>query len=119
MTTKSNKLQSGEPDNNFEWDKWSQVKATHEILDRPDRFAEYFDAVSTSQSKIKEVFRRELLEFLRTNVEGREEIKKMIREVDKEDRWSLFRKFGLGVWSLLLAVGSAVVGAIITKIVGQ
>lgn len=83
---------------------------THEIVDRPEKFAEMFCNVAQSQSAV----RSKLMEVLRTaiqnDVETRREVKKVLKEIYDED-WKKFArstggKIAAVVWTLVtLAIG--------------
>jgi len=83
---------------------------THEIVDRPEKFAEMFTTVAESQNAV----RQKLVEILRTSiqhdVESRKEIKKVLKEIYDED-WkhfirSAWGKIGLAIWTAVsVAIG--------------
>jgi hypothetical protein len=95
-------------DDIFQSEKWTQLETSHEVLDRPDKFAEYFEGVCGSQRKIKDVFKKELLELLSTNVDARREIMCLIKLVEKEEVKFWIKKVGIGIWSIVVFVGGII-----------
>lgn len=73
---------------------------THEIVDRPEKFAEMFCTVAESQNAV----RQKLIEILRTSiqhdVESRKEIKKVLKEIYDED-WKHFIR---SIWGKVAAI---------------
>jgi hypothetical protein len=100
----------------FKNDRWVKLETSHEILERPDKFAEYFDDLCGSQNKVKEVFRREIVSLLKSNIEARTELKALIKEVEKEDFRLLIKKFGFSIWSAIVFVCGSVATIIISKL---
>jgi len=88
-----------------------QLKKVHETIDQPDKFAEVFCKAAESQVSIKEIFTKEILKSISTDVNCKNALKEIIRQVEKEDIMIFGKKIGLAVWSIIMLV----VGAIISK----
>lgn len=83
---------------------------THEIVDRPEKFAEMFVTVAQSQNAVREKLVEILRSSIQHDVESRREIKRVLKEIYDED----WRKFIRSAWGRL----ALVVWTVITLLLG-
>lgn len=83
------------------------LKKTHDIIDRPEKFAKMFTEVADSQSLVREKLSQILILSIQHDVPTRTEMKKVLKEIYDED-WKHFIKSAWGKlallgWTLLVA----------------
>lgn len=82
-------------------------KKTHNIIDRPEKFAEMFTSVAESQNAVRNKLAEILVLSIQHDVPTRAEMKKVLKEIYDED-WKRFirsawGKLALLGWTLLVA----------------
>lgn len=83
---------------------------THEIVDRPEKFAEMFCEVAKTQSAVREKLIEILSSAIQYDVESRKAVKQVLKELHDED-WkhfirSAWGKIGLALWTAIsVAIG--------------
>lgn len=82
-------------------------KKTHDIIDRPEKFAEMFTKVADSQTAVRDKLSQILMLSIQHDVPTRQEVKKVLKEIYDED-WKHFIKSAWGklallAWTLLVA----------------
>lgn len=77
-------------------------------------FADTFNEEKT-QKLIQDSINKLILQALSCDVNTREALKKIVRDVDKEDWWNFIKKGGWALWSII----SAGIGSIITLIISH
>lgn len=91
-------------DDNFNPDKTLKYVAEH--IDQPEKFAKLFCNAAESQISIDKIIRKKIRNLLTNDPQTISQIKKLQREVDKEDWRYLVKKAGLGIllfiWSLIV-----------------
>ncbi|QQR61107.1 hypothetical protein IPH19_01410 [Candidatus Uhrbacteria bacterium] len=108
---------SGREDENIAFSVTDQLhlKTVHDAIDRPDKFAELFCQAAKTQTSVKEVLWEQIRSILTTDVEARNALKVIVREVEKEDVRIFGKKIGFGVWTLFTIGMGAFLGALFTK----
>lgn len=104
--SKDSKTTTEEIDVKFNADAQLKLDVAHDILQRPDKFAEIFLKAATSQSSIKEHIRKEIEESLTLDPKSRTALKVLMKEHFKDD-WKAFMfstggKIAFGIWSIAL-----------------
>ena len=79
-------------------------------LEQPDKFAEIFCSAAKKQKSIDNVLKENIIELLQKDNEARNQIKSLLREIEKED-WRAFIKKG---GSFILPLIYLVAGALLT-----
>ncbi len=99
------------------FDAASKVKLdkAHDILDRPEKFAEFFKKVAEDYTPIKTMLTDLMREFILKDSTTREEFKKLVKEAEHEDAMSHIKRFGKGVWECIKVFGALVVGYLLKK----
>lgn len=82
-------------------------------FDQPDKFANIFCQAIKTQKPIDEAIKNVIKSLIQHDKESRDFIKGIIKELEKENIWIFLKKFGFLSWTLLVAVLSAIAGAII------
>jgi hypothetical protein len=87
-----------------------KLQKVHDAIDRPDKFAEIFVKAAQNQVSVKDLFRTMIRETLNTDVQARDALKGIIKQVNKEDWRSFVRsawgKVSLVIWTVVtLAIG--------------
>lgn len=77
-----------------------QLKHTHEIIDRPEKFASMFCDVAATQNAVREKLVEILTTSIQHDVNARKEVKKVMKELYDED----WRKFVRSAWGKIALV---------------
>ena len=106
MDTLRNNLQDRIP-SSISHELLADLKKTHDIIDRPEKFAEMFTKVADTQNAVREKLSQILILSIQHDVPAREEMKKVLKEIYDED-WKYFIKSAYGkiallVWTLLVS----------------
>ena len=96
-------------------DNAKKLEKAHGLADRPDKFADMFEQSAKSQTKIKDILKKEIREILSTDVDAKSSLKGIIRQVEREDLWIYTKKFGFAIWTLVSIVIGALVQAFISS----
>jgi len=84
-----------------------KLERAHKLADRPEKFAEMFEQVAKTQTKVKDVLKKEIRDIIGTDTETRGSIKGLVRQTEKENLWYGLKLVGFGLWSIgLLALGA-------------
>lgn len=105
-------------EDNFDPSIFAKLESSHEILDRPDKFAEYFKKNLKSQALMKDAIAAEIINLMQTNNAVRDEVKKLVLEVQKEDWKTFLKKFGSWIYTVVAFLLGTAVTVIVTKVLG-
>lgn len=102
------------PSSYIDKELFENLKKTSAIIDRPEKFAQMFCSVADTQIDIRQKLSSILLLSIQKDIASRDEIKKVLIEIYKED-WrrfvrSAWGKIGFVVWTLFTALFSAWLG---------
>ena len=81
-------------------------------LEQPDKFAKIFCEATKTQKTIDDALKVVIKSLIQHDKETRDFIKGILRELEKEDWLFVLKKFGFFGWTVIIAVISAVAGAI-------
>ena len=106
MENPTNNLQDRIP-SSISQELLNSFKKTHDIIDRPEKFAEMFTNVADSQNAVRDKLAQILILSIQHDVPTRQEMKKVLKEIYDED-WKHFIKSAWGKlallgWTLLVA----------------
>lgn len=104
-----------EDEGKFKAEDQVKLKKVHEMLEQPDKFAEVFCKVAETQIKVRDIFRKEILKSISTDVDCRNHLKGIIRKVEREDVIVFGKKIGFGVWTIIVFILGAIVNAFLSK----
>ncbi len=107
------------PDNSADdFDPPTTLRRVAASLDQPAEFAKIFCTAAETQKTIDNILKKNVKEVIRSDAEARENIKGLLREIEKEE-WKAFTRkfFGLG-WAILLIILGAVLQALSRKYLG-
>ena len=104
------------PNDDFDLDQYrGKLNEAHDIVTRPDKFAEIFCHSLSSQRKMGDIFREEFVKMLRTDIDAKDALKAIIKDSEKEDLRSFFKKVGFAGWSFFVSI----VSIILTVLAGK
>lgn len=95
-------------ENADDWDVKSAFNKLSASLEQPDKFAEVFCKAAESQKIIDTILKKNIKEVVKTDKETYDFLKKIARDVDKEDWRSYLSKIGAAGWAIALLVLGAV-----------
>jgi hypothetical protein len=104
---------------NDDYDPRQSIQELSANLTQPDKFAEIFCNAAKTQKKIDDVIKENIREMLRKDYSVINDVKKIVMDSNKEDRWLIFNKVGLAAWSILLIVITALATAWATGVFGH
>jgi len=91
-----------------------RLDRAYKLADRPEEFARLFCEVAGNQTVVQKKIETILKELLNRDIQARESLKKIIKEVEKENfhLWfkSMSGKIGIGIWTLIVVLFTAWVG---------
>jgi Ni,Fe-hydrogenase III large subunit len=95
-------------DTKFDADAQVKLESAHDLVQRPDKFAEVFVKAAETQTSIKLLIRKEIKDSLALDPDSRSSLKDLIAEQFRED-WRAFvksawGKIGLLVWTVIVAL---------------
>ncbi len=93
------------------------IKKIKDSIEQPDKFAEIFCEAARKQKSIDTTLKNIILHSIKNDSDTRAELKAMIIEIEREEWRAFVRKFGFGIWSVVIFFGGIVVTEIIHKII--
>ncbi|HEV2917584.1 MAG TPA: hypothetical protein VGW78_07625 [Candidatus Babeliales bacterium] len=103
-------------DPNDDFNPHKKLQHVVEHIDQPEKFAKLFCNAAESQRSIDKVLAKKIRNMIKTDSNTIESIKKLQREVDKEDWKNFIKKIGLTGWSLFMASFGAIAALILRKL---
>jgi hypothetical protein len=91
---------------------------THDIVDRPEMFAEMFCKVAESQSAVRTKLMGVLIIAIQNDVETRNEMKKVLKEIYDEDWKRFIRSTGAKVGAIVWTIVTLALGYFFRKYIG-
>jgi hypothetical protein len=100
----------------FDFASKLKLDKTHDLLDRPEKFAKFFVDVSIAQTAIQNRINEMIRKALKDDNDSKKALIELIKSAQKED-WRAFvksawGKVALGIWTLIVALFSAWMGHI-------
>lgn len=86
-------------------------------LEQPDKFAEIFCQAARKQKAIDDVLQEVMRKLIEHDAPIRDALKGLLKEADKEERRSFFRKIRTQAWAILLLVVGAFLQWVSRKII--
>ena len=78
-------------------------------IEQPERFAQLFCKAAKKQKSIDEVLKNVIRDLLDNDQKTIDRVKRLQRDVDKEDWRNFIKKVGLVGWSIIMvAIGAAI-----------
>lgn len=95
----------------FNAEALSKLNKAHDTIEHPDKFADVFCNAAETQSKVKDVIKKQIEVSTATDPAVRKSLKEIVKEVEKEEMWIWGKKIGFAAWTVLILV----MGALLNK----
>jgi hypothetical protein len=95
--------------NNDDYDPQKTVADLVANFEQPDRFAQIFCKAAEKQKSIDEVLQKNIKHLLQHDKETIDCIKNLQRQVDKEDWRYFLKKMGIGGWTIIVVILTALI----------
>jgi len=89
----------------------NKLETAFKIADRGEEFAKLFCQVAKDYTSIKDLFIEMMRGLLESDKDARKSLKKIIREVEKEDIWIWGKKIGFAAWTILILFVGAIINS--------
>lgn len=87
-----------------------KLDKTHDMLDRPEKFAEFFKKCASNYTPIKDLLKSIIQEIIESDVDGKKAFRKLIREEVNEDWKAIISLLTPKIWGVFLILLGALIG---------
>ncbi len=99
--------------NNNDFDPRSSIEKLDSILSSREKMGEIIKKVIDKEADVKTAIRKEIVDLIKENKNCREEISNIIKSIDRDfitqQRKAFGSWVGIGIWSLILIVVTAII----------